>query len=668
MSHTSAAKTVQVYCRFRPIIKEEVVRGETKTLNLQFFNQDGEEAKDDGICDSIMIDTKEIDGGGSHKFHFKGFFPYSSNQEFVYQHAAGDLPDVVLNGFNSTIFAYGQTGSGKTHTMLGPVLDPDKHKESDQIEGSDGWDQRGLIPRVVEEIFAKVTDAQENKGILFSVEVTYVELYLEKIHDLLKAPGQPDKEVRLREDKHHGVYMEGTTRRTVKSPEEFFHALLHGTQQRTVSSTLMNNASSRSHCICSLTVHQRDPTAHTETKATLHMVDLAGSESVKKTHASGNVLREAKMINKSLSALGNVINALADKSHHVPYRDSKLTRILQNSLGGNAHTVMITACSSSTFNIVETLSTLRFGFRAMAIKNQVKQNKQILPSQYKVMYERSQRIIEKQNAQILELQTQLEEGGGTATTAGHSGIPPPKHDDESHDAVISKLMIENEKLKAQVDALKSSSTSAKGSSEAETTEENSATSTAASDDNIVADLDLKSLHLSDDDNNGENADLVKMLKNDLHELNQRYLDLRGHYETLRGEHKMLEGKSENELYSRIKSLRKACMTAQVKNVHLEELTTELQDELKSLIISGKITHIKNPHLLKWEKHKSSAIMRAAAFGQKLKNKGLFDKFKDVDEEEDNSLGELPGRFMKIEGQSSGGGLRALWGRISKSIS
>ena len=265
--------------------------------------------------------------------------------------------DGVLNGYNGTIFAYGQTGSGKSFTM----------------EGASLFDQqtKGLIPRMFEYLFDKIQQA--DPAVEFSIKCSYMEIYREKICDLLDCK---KTNLQVKEDKTRGIYVADATEAYVQTPVEMLQVMQQGQQNRSVAATRMNAVSSRSHSIFLVTILQRNTETDTSKMGKLYCCDLAGSEKISKTEATGQTLEEAKMINKSLSALGNVINALTDpkKSGFVPYRDSKLTRILQESLGGNSSTCLIITCSYSRYNSMETLSTLRFGMRAKSIKNKVKQN------------------------------------------------------------------------------------------------------------------------------------------------------------------------------------------------------------------------------------------------------------------------------------------------------
>ena len=280
--------------------------------------------------------------------------------------------DDILNGYNGTVFAYGQTGAGKSYTMMGADIDNDSTK--------------GIIPRIVEQIFASIMAGAGN--IEYTVRVSYMEIYMERIRDLL-APQNDNLPVH--EERNRGVYVKGLLEIYVASVQEVYEVMRRGGNARAVAATDMNQESSRSHSIFVVTVAQKNVETGSAKSGRLFLVDLAGSEKVGKTGASGQTLEEAKKINKSLSALGMVINALTDgRSTHIPYRDSKLTRILQESLGGNSRTTLIINCSPSSYNDVETLSTLRFGVRAKAIKNKPKINAELSPAEMKSLLRKAQ--------------------------------------------------------------------------------------------------------------------------------------------------------------------------------------------------------------------------------------------------------------------------------------
>jgi kinesin family protein 5 len=296
----------------------------------------------------------------------------NSRQADVFDYSIRPTVDDILNGYNGTVFAYGQTGAGKSYTMMGSDMDDEVGK--------------GVIPRIIQQIFASILASPSN--IEYTVRVSYMEIYMERIRDLLVP--QNDN-LPVHEEKNRGVYVKGLLEVYVSSEEEVYEVLRRGGSARAVSATNMNAESSRSHSIFVVTVNQKNVETGSLKSGQLFLVDLAGSEKVGKTGASGQTLEEAKKINKSLSALGMVINCLTDsKTQHIPYRDSKLTRILQESLGGNSRTTLIINCSPSSYNDAETLGTLRFGMRAKTIKNKAKVNAELSPAELKAMLKKVQ--------------------------------------------------------------------------------------------------------------------------------------------------------------------------------------------------------------------------------------------------------------------------------------
>ncbi|XP_008218206.1 PREDICTED: kinesin-1-like protein PSS1 [Prunus mume] len=288
-------------------------------------------------------------------FSFDKVFYEKSEQAQVYEFLAWPIVKDAVDAINGTIITYGQTGAGKTYSMEGPsILVCDEQK-------------RGLLPRIVEGLF----DCIKSSGgtMKHSIKLSMVEIYMEKVRDLFDLSKD---NIQIKESKSQGILLNGVTEISVSDPAEALQSLSSGIANRAVGETQMNMASSRSHCIYIFTVHQEVKRDDRLKTGKLILVDLAGSEKVEKTGAEGKVLEEAKTINKSLSVLGNVINALTcgspGKANHIPFRDSKLTRILQDSLGGNSRTALLCCCSPSPSNALESLSTLRFGMRAKHIK------------------------------------------------------------------------------------------------------------------------------------------------------------------------------------------------------------------------------------------------------------------------------------------------------------
>ena len=284
----------------------------------------------------------------------------------------------------------------------------------------DDEEQRGIIPRIVEQMFASILRSPGN--IEYTVRVSYMEIYMEKIRDLL-AP-QNDN-LPIHEEKSRGVYVKGLLEIYVSSVQEVYEVMRRGGTARATAATNMNQESSRSHSIFVITITQKNVETGSAKSGQLFLVDLAGSEKVGKTGASGQTLEEAKKINKSLSALGMVINSLTDgKSTHIPYRDSKLTRILQESLGGNSRTTLIINCSPSSYNDQETISTLRFGVRAKAIKNKAKINAELSPLELKQLLKKAQTQVTTYEVYVSSLEGEVQSWRSGEAVPKEKWAPP----------------------------------------------------------------------------------------------------------------------------------------------------------------------------------------------------------------------------------------------------
>jgi len=370
----SGANSIKVVARFRPQNKVELASGGQPIVSFTGN-------------DTCVLNSGEVQGS----FTFDRVFDMQGQQRDIFDYSIKPTVDDILNGYNGTVFAYGQTGAGKSFTMMGTSIEDEVGK--------------GVTPRIIEQIFSSIMSSPAT--IEYTVRVSYMEIYMERIRDLL-APQNDNLPVH--EEKNKGVYVKGLLEVYVSSVDEVFEVMKRGGNARAVAATNMNQESSRSHSIFVIVVTQKNLETGSSKSGQLFLVDLAGSEKVGKTGASGQTLEEAKKINKSLSALGMVINALTDgRSSHVPYRDSKLTRILQESLGGNSRTTLIINCSPSSYNDSETLSTLRFGMRAKSIKNKAKVNAELSPAELKAMLAKAKSNMTNFEHYISNLETELQQ-------------------------------------------------------------------------------------------------------------------------------------------------------------------------------------------------------------------------------------------------------------------
>ncbi|XP_068026038.1 kinesin-like protein KIF18B [Melanerpes formicivorus] len=312
-----------------------------------------------GASGGVLPAGRGKNPGKHQKFLFDRVFAEQATQEEVFQHTTRQMVDTLLDGYNCSVFAYGATGAGKTYTMLGSENSP------------------GIIYLTMEELFRRLEARQEQKSC--EVLVSYLEVYNEQIRDLLEPKGP----LPIREDPERGAVVQGLSIQQPSSAEQLLQMLLGGSRNRTQHATDANASSSRSHAVLQVYVKQQDRAeglAGAVRVAKMSLVDLAGSERAAVAKTSGERLREGASINRSLLALLSVIQALAGakgKQSHVPYRDSKLTRLLKDSIGGNCRTLMLAALSPSPLCCQDTLNTLKYASRAKEIQVSLKSN---LPS------------------------------------------------------------------------------------------------------------------------------------------------------------------------------------------------------------------------------------------------------------------------------------------------
>mmetsp|Transcript_30343 Transcript_30343/g.96827 ORF Transcript_30343/g.96827 Transcript_30343/m.96827 type:complete len:457 (+) Transcript_30343:291-1661(+) len=380
-------------------------------------------------------DAKASGADGNKQYTYDCCFGSADGQQVVFDHSCPPIIDRFISGYHGTIFAYGQTGSGKTYTMFGP-----EGAASGSDEAGDG-----IIPRCCRGLFDRIR-ADTTKT--YALRITYIEMYQEELRDLLTPSARTRDASMHREateggekkpfgsrgtglqNQHRlntvdlrageggkGVRLVGAVESDVGSPEEVLEYIALGNRNRVVGSTHMNEHSSRSHAILTLYLSSRDKDdpdgLWTRADSKLHLVDLAGSERAKQTQATGQRLKEGAAINTSLSALGNVVNALTQRPRrsHIPYRDSKLTRLLQDALGGNGFTSMICNVSPTEASVSETLSSLRFAQRMKEVENKAVQNRDPRGARVRELLEENRKLKER----VAELEKQL---GDTPATNG----------------------------------------------------------------------------------------------------------------------------------------------------------------------------------------------------------------------------------------------------------
>ncbi|KAL3874319.1 hypothetical protein ACJMK2_037350 [Sinanodonta woodiana] len=357
------------------------------------------------LADGFINNKREL-----YKFRFQHVFDQNSEQDDIFDQVAKPVIDNVLQGYNGTIFAYGQTGSGKTFTITG---------------GAERYADRGIIPRTLSYIFEEF---EQNSERSYTLHISYLEIYNENGYDLLDPKHEAAKledlpKVTLMEDSDQNIHLKNLSVHQATNEEEALNLLFLGDTNRMIAETPMNQASTRSHCIFTIHLTSRESGSATIRRAKLHLVDLAGSERVSKSGVNGILLTEAKYINLSLHYLEQVIISLSEKNRqHIPYRNSMMTSVLRDSLGGNCMTTMIATCSVEKRNLDESISTCRFAQRVAMIKNDVLVNEELDP---KLMILNLKREIQ-----------QLKEEGASIGNRCHVAVTAYLEDSDP-DAIIS---------------------------------------------------------------------------------------------------------------------------------------------------------------------------------------------------------------------------------------
>ena len=401
---------IKIFLRVRPTTKPSEY--------FHFVNDDEQdgllvEGKNDAVV-NVMFRLPQDGTAGlvnntrtSYKFQFDSMLGMEIKQDAVFRLVAKESVLAALDGFNATVFAYGQTGSGKTFSITG---------------GAERYVDRGIIPRAVSLIFQQFTDRSDTK---FTAYISYLEIYNEAGYDLLdpqhdqmgtKMSLEELPKVTMLEDDDGNVHLRGLSMHLANSEEDALNLLFLGDTNRAISETPMNLASSRSHCVFTVSMEARQTGSDVIRRSKLHLVDLAGSERVHKTNAGGQVLREAKYINTSLHYLEMVIVALHERStkgrQHIPYRNSMLTSVLRDSLGGNCKTAMIATINAEASHTDESISTCRFAQRVALVQNDAMLNEEVDPSL----------VIKRLKAEIVKLKEELsflkQQEGGDAMDGG----------------------------------------------------------------------------------------------------------------------------------------------------------------------------------------------------------------------------------------------------------
>lgn len=477
MAGSHSASNVRVIARIRPLAKYEIDNGSKPIIsslpslaNLQHQQQpscgrhrDGENvrpAENDACTQEPSLPTEpevlEIQptaGGGADKrwFELDAVLDGACTQREVYRRSGAQraVTADLFRGFNCTILAYGQTGSGKTFTM------GTAHEANG---GSVGEEEEGIIPRACADLFAQIAARCDGNA---RVELSYLEIYNEEIRDLMVetdgSVGGAARELKIRETLNGEVYVSGLSSRPVQSSQEIGAFMEAASQRRVVASTRMNAVSSRSHAICVLRIKGVLEDS-TKFEAKLTLVDLAGSERFKKTGATGGRRQEGININKGLFVLGQVVSALSEQrpkyKRKPPYRDSKLTRLLQDSLGGNSRTIMVACVSPADFNVDETINTLRYATSARNIKNMATRNvvKSLSAEEAAKLQRENQLLL----AQVRELQETIQKMAASAeATPSLTSTDDSGGDDDLDEASLGSHVEQAAKARKRIKELKS---------------------------------------------------------------------------------------------------------------------------------------------------------------------------------------------------------------------
>ena len=372
---------IKVAIRFKPIT-DEVRNNESYNDNIIFQKLDET---------SVLIRNNSTQKNMT--FNFDYIYDFKVTQEQIYNNLAKESINDVLKGFNATIFTYGESGSGKTYTLFG--------------KDYKGKEKKGIVSRGIYDIF-KFIEAEENKDIQFQLKLSMLEIYKEKIYDLLE-PETHSNDLKIKNDKSNGlIVVQNLKQEYIVDFESFYTFLDFALQSRAVLDTKLNKNTSRSHVMLILEVIQYFPN-DTSIRGVLNVVDLAGSEKVSKTGASGIQLEQGIKINLGLSTISNVINHLIEGKMYIPYRDSKITRILQDSLGGNSKCTMIVTCNSHSKYVEETISSLQFASKVKNVKNRPKVNVQLSRNELEAKVLMLENQLKEAKYKITSLQSKINE-------------------------------------------------------------------------------------------------------------------------------------------------------------------------------------------------------------------------------------------------------------------